>query len=435
LAQLRILVLALLIVASIVLVCVLSPKPVFDPVAMICAGYVLMILLLQVSMMEWPHGSLVIDALALLALMAVVAPAIVKNYDEDQDYWTVDWRARGILWAYAVLVAAVAYTATVRGPSYQLRAGSQQDRVAVITGCNTGIGYETAKALAMAGATVVFACRTESKARAAMERLVAESGERVSNAQLLFLPLDLSSLRSVRSFASKFEETGLDLHLLVLNAGAILVDRRISEDGLDMNLVSNHLGHFLLTQLLLPAIRRTEQRGGQPRIVQLSSALAYKHSAFDFSEAVAVQGAEARETFLARPYEKFHCYGQAKLAGMLCLMELDRHLRQSGSTVPVYAVHPGEIFTDIFRDFGYLINCLTQTFRPFVYGVLKTTRQGSLCSVFACTSPSLATSDKLSGRFLMRLAPAEHNQAWLDEEACKRMWQVSLELTGARDWA
>lgn len=263
---------------------------------------------------------------------------------------------------------------------------------------------------------------------------MTESGERVSHTQLIFLPLDVSSLRSVRCFTSRFEETGLDLHTLVLDAGAVLVDRRISEDGLDMSLASNHLGHFLLTQLLLPTMRRTEERGGRPRIVQVTSALAYEHGAFDFGEAVAVHGAEAREAFLARPYEKFHSYGQAKLAGMLCLMELDRRLRESGSKVPVHAVHPGEICTDVLGDFGPLINRLLKTFGPIAYGLLKTTRQGSLGSVFACTSPHLATSDGISGRFFMRLAPAEHNKAWLDDEACRRMWQVSLELTGARDW-
>jgi len=202
-----------------------------------------------------------------------------------------------------------------------------------------------------------------------------------------------------------------------------------------MNMVSNHFGHFLLVQLLLPTILKTEQNGVIPRIVQVNSCLAYKHSYFDFSEASLLKREEQKQSFMDKPYEKFHNYGQSKLAAMMCLTELDRQLREKGSKVPVNAVHPGEIFTDIFRDFGVVIDCLTKTFKPFVYTLLKTTYQGSRGSIFVATSARMATSDNMSGRFLMRLSPVAHNTAWLDGQACRKLWDISEELTGLKSGA
>lgn len=175
------------------------------------------------------------------------------------------------------------YRYQVRGPAYTVAPGSMHGRVCIVTGCNTGIGLETAEALARAGATVVFACRSEDKARQAMERVLRTSDE-VSADQLLFLQLDLSSLQSVRNFVEAFQKTGLDLHVLILNAGAILQKRAISKDGFDMAMAANYFGHFLLVQLLLPTILETERRGGQPRIVQVNSAFAYKHETLNFDE-------------------------------------------------------------------------------------------------------------------------------------------------------
>jgi NAD(P)-dependent dehydrogenase (short-subunit alcohol dehydrogenase family) len=264
-----------------------------------------------------------------------------------------------------------------------------------------------------------------------MRQLVGDS-EGVSEEQLRFLPLDLSSLKSVRAFAEAFQASGLDLHVLVLNAGAILQSRSISEDSLDMSMASNFFGHFLLVQLLLPSILATEKKGGSPRIVQVNSALAFEHGAFDFDEAVIIND-ESRDEFLLKDFKPFHVYGQTKVAGMMCLMELARRLRQRGSKVPVNAVHPGEILTDITRDMHWIIVWLTRVFRPAALFLMKDAPCGCTGTVYASTSEALATSDDMSGEFLMRLAPVWGCEAWLDKAANERLWNLARTVTDAPD--
>merc|ERR1711972_1005465 len=101
---------------------------------------------------------------------------------------------------------------------------------------------------------------------------------------------------------------------------------------------------------MLPLLRQTEAKGGKPRIVQVNSALAYEHDSFDLSQAVRVSTEEDRACYLTKPYSMFHAYGQSKLASMMCLKELSRQLVESGSNIPVNAIHPGEISSDVTRD-------------------------------------------------------------------------------------
>ncbi|CAE8599441.1 unnamed protein product [Polarella glacialis] len=271
----------------------------------------------------------------------------------------------------------------VRGPSFKPTPGSLAGRVCLITGCNSGIGYETAKALAEAGATVLFACRSEQRARIAMAKLLEESkAAGVLEKQLHFLPLDLSSLSSVRRCAKLLEESNLEVQTLVLNAGVMLRSRALSEDKFEMTMASNHLGHFLLVQLLLPHMLASESRGGQPRIVVVGSNLCYKLDVFDFSEVVAVKDEREKRDFMAKPYELFRAYSQSKLANLLFTKELASRLWRQGSRIPVNCVHPGEVLTEISRDFHPAIVWLYGVFRPVCFALFKSQQQGAVCSTF-----------------------------------------------------
>lgn len=263
------------------------------------------------------------------------------------------------------------------------------------------------------------------------EVLVDTENDGVTETQLKFLQLDLSSLASVRKFVRLFQETLQDLHVLVCNAGAFFPRKNLTQDGLDECLASNHLGHFLLIQLLLPTMLATEAKGGEPRIVSVSSCLAYEQASFDFSQACKVAEAEKAAFLDDGEYEVFRAYGQSKIASMLCLSELSSRLQEIGSHIPVNAVHPGEIDTNITGSLHPALAYLTKVFKPFVRLMLKSPYQGSVGTVYASTSPDMATAEDMTGEFLMRLAPIAANDAWLNDDDCRKCWNISRELTGA----
>merc|ERR1719362_2342086 len=212
-----------------------------------------------------------------------------------------------------VVLAMAAWRHMVRGPICKLPC--LRGRVCIITGSNSGIGYEAAEALALAGATIIFACRNEAKARAAMEQILQRSRHALmAKDQLHFIALDVSLMKSVRRFADEFSATNLPLHTLILNVGVMLHARALSEDGLEMTLASNHFGHFLPSRLLLPKLREADARGEQPRTVVVDSNLCYWDAALDFSEAVQVKDEKQRQAFLKKPCTMFRAYAQSKLA-------------------------------------------------------------------------------------------------------------------------
>merc|ERR1712066_622426 len=128
-------------------------------------------------------------------------------------------------------------------------------------------------------------------------------------------------------------------------------------------------------------------------------------------------------------YEVFQAYGQSKMGQMLCMMELARRLEFRGSQIPVNAVHPGEIDTDITGSLHPALASVTKIFKPLVRLVLKSPYQGSRGSVYAAASPSIAVADDMSGEFMMRLKPIGGSAAWLDENECRKCWERSIELT------
>ena len=201
-------------------------------------------------------------------------------------------------------------------------------RLAIVTGSSTGIGAETARALAAAGAHVVLAARNRDRT----EEVAASIRESVPGAEVEVGLLDLTSLDSVRAFASWYLAEHDELHLLVNNAGVMYTPFGHTTEGFELQFGTNHLGHFLLTCLLVPALLA----GAPSRVVNLSSG---GHVGSDI--------VWDDPNFERRDYDKFAAYGQSKTANILFSVELDRRL--GGHGVHAYAVHPGMIATELGR--------------------------------------------------------------------------------------
>ena len=235
-------------------------------------------------------------------------------------------------------------------------------RVALITGANTGIGLVTARELAARGAQVFIACRSAERAQTALAQIRAASG----NAQVEMLPLDLGDFDSVHQCAQTFLARGLPLHLLVNNAG-LAGQRGFTKSGFELAFGVNHMGHFLLTQLLLDRIKAS----APARIVTVASRAHYRAPGLDWE---ALRRPTGSRTGLAE-------YGVSKLANVLFSTELGRRL--AGSAVTTYALHPGVVASEVWRSVPWPLRALMKL------GMIGT-EQGALTSVYCATAPELA---------------------------------------------
>jgi NAD(P)-dependent dehydrogenase (short-subunit alcohol dehydrogenase family) len=291
--------------------------------------------------------------------------------------------------------------------------------VALVTGASGGLGAETARALAECGAAVTLAARDMAKAEGVAESIRASTGsDRIDLAQL-----ELSSPESVRACAKDWLEGHGELHLLINNAGVMACPLARTREGWEMQFATNHLGHFLLTALLVPALRA----GAPSRIVNLSSA-GHRLAGVDFDDI----------HFERRDYDKWAAYGQSKTANVLFALELDRRLKQDG--VRAYAVHPGVIMTELARhltpdDIKDLMDRA-----PGEGGlVFKTVETGAATEVYAATAPELEGQGglyledcRISGLAESEAASLGHAAHAVDPEAVTRLWQVSEQLLGER---
>jgi len=285
----------------------------------------------------------------------------------------------------------------------------QTGRSTIVTGANAGIGYETARALAHAGADVTLACRSRQKGEGAVARIAAEQ----PRGRASFAALDLADLDSVRDFAETFGRTHERLDLLVNNAGVMVPPESRTAQGFELQLGVNHLGHFALTLRLLDLLGATPGA----RVVTVSSS-AHRFGRMDFDDL----------NFATRDYDAWAAYGQSKLANLLFTFELQRRCEARGLDVIAAAAHPGWTGTDLQRHAWYM--------RLFNHLVAMSPSQGALPTLRAATAPDVRGGDYFGpdGFQEMRGHPVRvgTTQAAKNPEDSARLWQVSEELTAVR---
>ena len=288
----------------------------------------------------------------------------------------------------------------------------------MITGANSGIGYQAAGALARKGGTVVMACRSVERGEAAAEKL----REQVPDADLDVRECDLGSLASVESFADAFRADYDDLHTLYNNAGVMAIPRSETEDGFETQFGVNHLGHFALTARLLDALVATP---GETRVVTQSSG-AHEAGEIDFED---VHHEES--------YGKWEAYGQSKLANVLFAYELDRCLTEAGiDDVTSVACHPGYADTNLQargpRADGSTLRLYAMKAANAVFA--QSPADGALPMLYAGTAPDIAGGDYVGpGGFMnMRGAPESQRSSATsyDEDRAARLWDLSERETG-----
>ena len=285
----------------------------------------------------------------------------------------------------------------------------QTGRVAIVTGANSGIGFETAKGLAARGATVVLACRNPDKGRDALDRI----REATPDADVTLEALDLASLASVEAFAERFRASHDRLDLLIANAGVMMPPKReTTADGFELQFGTNHLGHFALTGRLLDVLLATP--GSRVTVV---SSMAHKMGAsIDFDDL----------QWESRRYRKMASYGQSKLANLLFAYELQRRLEAAGADTVATAAHPGWTATNLQKDVG-----LFKAFNPFF--AMKPWK-GALPTLYSATAAGVSGGAYVGpgGLSGMRGYPkiVTSNAKSHDEAVAARLWAVSEELTG-----
>jgi len=275
-----------------------------------------------------------------------------------------------------------------------------QNKICLVTGANSGIGKETALALAEKGATVVMICRDQARGEAARQEIIEQSG----NNAVDLLIADMSSQQSIRQVAAKFQQKYDALHVLVNNAGAAFRGRQESVDGVELTFALNHLGYFLLTDLLLETIKVS----APARIVNVASD-AHKGANFDLDD---VQ--------LTKKYALFKAYANSKLANVLFSNELDRRLNATeDSGVTVNALHPGVVRTNIW---GGMIPLLGPIIRFIGRFVMRTPEEGATTSIYLASSPEV---DGVSGKYFVDCAEKYPSRLAQDEDAARKLWEVS----------
>ncbi len=285
----------------------------------------------------------------------------------------------------------------------------QSGRTALVTGANTGLGFEIARVLAGAGARVLLACRNAERAEGAMQRIRALHPE----AGLHYLPLDLADLASVRAAAEQANrEARLDL--LINNAGIMAPPRRETAQGFEAQFGINHLGHFALTGLLLEKLRDTKGS----RVVNVSSNAHKRCDGIDFDDP------HARES-----YSRMQRYSISKLANVMFTLELARRL-QGADPLPA-AAHPGVSFTELSRDVPRWV----YLFYPLIMLFQHAPEKGALPILRAATDPEVRAGDYFGpgGRLEMVGPPVRAKTAppARDEAQARRLFDFSIELTGA----
>jgi NAD(P)-dependent dehydrogenase (short-subunit alcohol dehydrogenase family) len=288
----------------------------------------------------------------------------------------------------------------------------QTGRVAVVTGANTGLGLETAKALAARGASVVLAVRNLDKGKQAAITITADA----PGADVAVQQLDLSSLDSVREAAAELRASHDRIDLLVNNAGVMYTPQSTTADGFELQFGTNHLGHFALTGLLLDRLLTADDS----RVVTVSSVGHRIRSHIDFDDLGSARG-----------YSRIAAYGRSKLANLLFTYELQRRLAAGASTTIAVAAHPGGSNTELVRNSPVLLRALSAVLAPLV---AQSAAMGALPTLRAATDPDVRGGQYYGpdGFREVRGHPevVESSRQSHDTATQRQLWTASEDLTG-----
>lgn len=281
-----------------------------------------------------------------------------------------------------------------------------KERTVIVTGGNNGIGLETAVGLTRLGAHVVITARNQAKGEAALADIKNRSES--DNVELMLA--DFASLASIRGFVEKFKMNHDRLDVLVNNAGGINTSRSETLDGFETSFGVNHLGYFLVTNLLLDRLKAS----APARVVSVSSGAHLRSKGMNFDDLNAEQS-----------YSGMGAYGKSKLANVLFTYELARRLEGSGVTAN--CLHPGVVRSGFGQNNGGLMALVFKSFYTLLTPLTKSSSQGAETSIYLASSPDV---EGVTGKYFAdsketRSSPASH-----DEEAAKRLWEISEQMTG-----
>ena len=291
----------------------------------------------------------------------------------------------------------------------------QKGKTALVTGANSGIGYQAALELARHGAHVLLGCRDAGKGQAALAQLQREA----PGASAEVVLLDVASLASVRAVAERLVTSGAPLDLLINNAGVMaLPTRELTVDGFERQFGTNHLGHFALTGLLVPALLRASA----PRVVTVSS-LAHRGGKI-----------ETDNLQSERKYVPWDAYNTSKLANLLFAKELDRRARAQGSRLVSIPVHPGVSQTNIVSNGPGASDLKTRVLFTYLKFLTQDDAMGALPTLYAATNPAVQGGEFIGPDGFQQLkgypTVVKPKPRALDEEAARTLWVASEQLTG-----
>lgn len=286
-------------------------------------------------------------------------------------------------------------------------------KIAIVTGANSGLGQEISVGLAKEGIKVIMACRNVKKAESAKLEIL----KRVPNADILVMELDLNSLASVRSFAKAFTAEYTQLHYLIENAGIMVPPFAKTVDGFESQMGVNYFGHFLLTNLLIPVLNKTE--GAR---IATTSSIAHENAKINFNNLNS-----------EKSYSKMGAYGQSKLACLMFAYELQRRLEAAGSKVIAVGTHPGVSMTNLFDNLPKIAHWIMKPLLPLL---THEPIDAAKPMLYAILNPDVKGGDYIgpTGFRGMKGAPGKvksRPQSY-NLEVAKKLWEVSESLTGEK---
>ncbi|KAK7251325.1 hypothetical protein RIF29_34411 [Crotalaria pallida] len=281
---------------------------------------------------------------------------------------------------------------------------------AIVTGASSGLGQETTRVFALRGVHVVMAVRNVESGKNVKETILKE----IPAAKIDVMELDLSIMASVRKFAAEYNSSGRPLNILINNAGIMATPFMLSQDNIELQFATNHLGHFLLTNLLLETMKKTVRECNQEGRIVILSSLAHT---FSYREGIHFDKLNDESG-----YNCYYAYGQSKLANILHANELSRRLKEEGVEITVNSLHPGTIDTNIARSHSY-VNAFVKLVGKYF---LKNVQQGAATQCYVALHPQVKG---ITGEYFTDSNKAKPSTLAQDKELAKKLWEFSLKLT------